>query len=117
MTASNEVPHADLIRAVLDGATIQWRSKVGDWADFTSPPLAIRSLVVSGPYYDFRVKPRTVVRWHPIWPGGHTGDGFSSKDALATEAWKNEYQPGWKALRIELDPDTLAVIDARTEEP
>lgn len=38
------VPQADLIRAVLDGATVQEQAADGTWMDFVSPGLAIRAL-------------------------------------------------------------------------
>lgn len=116
-SGNSAIPHADLIRAALYGKTVQWDSDGnGRWQTYTTPQEAIRSMLI---YlnHKYRLKPEPAVRWLPVWAGGHVGDDFDSKEQLATEAWKYEYQPGYKVLRLELDPDTLEVISAKTEAP
>jgi hypothetical protein len=52
--------YADLIRAALDGKTIQYqytRTKNPIWIDFVASANAIRVLATESPHYEYRCKP------------------------------------------------------------
>lgn len=119
-----EIPHADLIRAVLDGKVVQLRFPDEDmvWREYG----ARRTIgwLTSGPGRkpESRIKPEPVVKWC----GLHEGAG--SKGSYSIESYRSEedarksirlLENGSKLLRIELDPDTLDVIHegTRTEAP
>jgi hypothetical protein len=61
--------YADLIRAALDGKTIQYqylRTKNPIWIDIIDPASAIRVLAGESPHYEYRIKPDPkpdVVNW------------------------------------------------------
>jgi hypothetical protein len=131
------IPHADLIRAVLDGKVVQIQFEDGVWREY-DPTRLIGWLVNPGARQPkFRLKPEPVVRYIPIFdtisgisvivgntelPGNTAGQQCNTK-AYAIEALHpNDAQlmrggKHGKVLRLELDPDTLDVIDARTEAP
>lgn len=116
----NSIPHADLIRAVLDGMVVQVGYNTGsgnsvEWED--GQPCEIIAEMVTNPNYAYRLKPEPMIRWIAAWPGGHLSCARATKEELRTEAGKNEWLEGYKCIRLELDPDTLDVIDTRTEEP
>jgi hypothetical protein len=135
------IPHADLIRAVLDGKTVQWRSPEtfqDQWEDMPSPKGCIVALLTAH-NRSFRIKPEPVVRWIPIFNNIITGvsvyigsatkrenlqTGGGTRCATKEEAVaalckhdQDVLRNGGKVLRLELDPDTLDVISARTEAP
>lgn len=133
------IPHADLIRAVLDGKGVQCRDikfrgqpptvpgfQYVECFDATSDYMGLPRteqylrqamldlLVNSAPDYEFRLKPEPIVNWIAIPP-----DGLVLGCAAA---WRSEALSDYKGkargvIRIEQDPDTLDVISARTEEP
>lgn len=115
----SNIPNADLIRAILDGKTVQRRYPgVGEWTD-AHPATAIQSLASGGgSAYEFRLKPEPLVLWHTVHRNKHTGlyvgGGFNNNKEVARDyAQRNN----GKLLRLELDAETLDVISARTEEP
>lgn len=116
-----EVIHADLIRAVLDGKVVQHTvSSVDDWTDLL-PQEAMR-LLTAQPGYRYRLKPDSVVHWCPVWKATannvcFTGPAyaFQTAAACASEYHDNLPRNPDAILRLELDPETLAVISAVTE--
>lgn len=135
----NSIPNADLIRAVLDGKTVQFREPAipdlnkaaGEWKNYMSADIletvadladALRTL--SPDNAEWRIKPDLFVRWHPVlkMPGGSTviiSGRISKKDASNPYNFpRGEWNQNDKlvgVLRIELDPDTLDVVKAETE--
>jgi hypothetical protein len=136
------VHHADLIRAVLDGKVVQqeidhvssgyeeWKSIMG------AGPLEAIKFILDWPSKKFRLKPESVVRWVPIFnnymldqSGGKISVGTremgwqaATRDAAIAALCKHDQKvlvenKAGKLLRLELDPDTLAVISATTEAP
>lgn len=140
MNTKPNIPHADLIRAVLDGKTVQCRDikfrgepptvpgfqyvdcidATSDWMGMPRTPVnlaqaAIDLMVNNAPDYEFRLKPESIVSWHPVFSSGFVDQGFATRDeALAVSRDQPDFR---KILRLERDPDTLKVIDARTEAP
>jgi hypothetical protein len=58
------VPHADLIRAVLDGKVVQ-KHVAGEWATYDNPITALKQLVQAADFgsgVEFRVKPDPVTK-------------------------------------------------------
>lgn len=119
------IPHADLIRAVLDGKVVQRKHKDSStpkWDDFDTPVQSIGTLIAGERAFEYRLKPSTVVRWLPVSKGGmfggqHTtgiGPAQCTKAKAASFPWHVAVD---RVLRIELDPDTLEVISAKTEAP
>lgn len=114
----------DLVRAALNGKTIQWAKLTIDppqWVEFKTAREAIYSLAsVSSERLQFRVKPEPIECWATLsvsvgsgsldpWVNGERCKG----DARATAM---KYQRA-VVLRLVLDPDTLDVIEAKTEKP
>lgn len=66
----NAIPHADMIRAVLDGKVVQWRAVgkyAGQWQDYDSELLdMVAALTIdlqkSRGDYEFRIKPEPVTK-------------------------------------------------------
>jgi hypothetical protein len=119
------VPHAEQIIAAAQGKRIQQRGKAGGgkWVDLSQDE-GLRYPVIYPEHYEYRVKPESVVRWLAVMHDAESVGGVYVKDA----AWKEReglerYLSGVNAschpkiLRLELDPDTLAVISATTEAP
>lgn len=119
------IPHANLIRAVLDGKTAQFR-RSGRWCDMPSTARTVADLATWSEYSTaLRIKPYAVVRWHPIlkMPGGSlviASGRISKKDASDPHSFpRDQWNSADKlvgVLRIELDPDTLQVVTAETEQ-
>lgn len=112
------IPNADLIRAVLDGKTVQRKMQPsGAWDTYALARDALADLISYGDAYEWRFKPEPVVLWGAVW---HKWDYTlaniedNSREAAAVRA---KHEKDGKVLRIELDPDTLAVISATTEAP
>jgi hypothetical protein len=80
-----EIPHADLIRAVLDGKTVQWRQANGKtWTDYNSDPMDTISNLARDLHnylagYDYRIKPEPIVRMFSCCVGITHGYGNSPK--------------------------------------
>lgn len=113
-------PHADLIRAVLDGKVVQVKgASSGAWFDLPVDKDTIQRLL-SSESLEFRLKPEPVVWWFPITL---FNNALQHNDACPTR----EDAVGWcehngegvlvSLLRVELDPDNVALIDAHTEAP
>jgi hypothetical protein len=111
------IPHADLIRAVLDGKTVQWEED-GQWLSYKSGDDAICDLVRNPSRFGYRLKPEPIVRWLCAFPDGivcgDDDEAFHTKEALLSRASKGKWE-GYKCIRLGLDPDTLDVISAKTE--
>jgi hypothetical protein len=103
------IPHADLIRAVLDGKTVQWEED-GQWLSYKSGDDAICDLVRNPSRFGYRLKPEPVVSWHAVFSNGFVEQGYAAKREIPDCACR-------KVLRLELDPDTLDVLSARAEAP
>lgn len=129
LTDKPSIPHADLIRAVLDGKVVQRLTAEGpdQWGTYTDPKHAIKELC--DPFFSdstFRLKPEPVKHWHPTWRAREGNNG-----TYIGSAWvRKEYAlQGWEAdnggpgvppdavICIKQDPDTLDVISAKTEMP
>lgn len=111
MTHANckpEIPHAGLIRAVLDGKTVQYLDR--RWVDLT-PRGFFHHMAEPRPYAQYRIKPEPVVTWHEVFKDAHVGEGWADREEVVGSPLVE------KVLRLELDPDTLDVISARTEAP
>lgn len=59
----------------------------------------------------FRVEPDPLVQWCAVLKNTVITSGFCDRAAAA------KYSSAAMVLRVELDPDTLEVISARTEAP
>jgi hypothetical protein len=120
------IPHADLIRAVLDGKVVQFKN-TADWNDVPQglPGVVfIAHHVQATPNFEWRLKPEPVVRWTTVHRNGE-GDvvyacwGHWSDRTAAVKHIQRSTAEGMacKLVRIELDPDTLDIISCRTEAP
>jgi hypothetical protein len=118
------IPHKDLIRAVLDGKTVQLKYGEG-WADLSWEGL-MRHLLddFRRQHQTFRIKPEPVVRWTTVHRTSQDGVIFacwghsSDRDFAAKHVTSclSQNLPA-KVLRLEFDSDTLDVISAKTEAP
>ena len=80
-TVNPNIPNAEMIQAVLNGQVIQVTPNEGDgWTDM-DPSVAITTLVRSAPGLKFRVKPRTLVHWLPVYRHERDGAGADPPDA------------------------------------
>jgi hypothetical protein len=104
----------DMLRAVLDGKTVQHCNMSGDWQDLERDR-ALR-LLVTQPGYRYRVKPEPRVQWV----------GVRASSQLVTDGWRGKVDlAGWAAhnhielesfLRLEFDPDN-GDVKATVEAP
>lgn len=120
-TPIDEIPNRELIRAVLDGKTVQWRSKVlrvgGKWDDVSARD-AIVYLAEASPSLEFRLKPEPVVFWGYVEMDKQgRRDAKICRDELAARAEYRSYPGIRSVLRIEVDPENFSVINARMEAP
>jgi hypothetical protein len=112
------IPHADLIRAVLDGKTVQYRPGSSDeWVDLE--PLGFFDHVANHRHeYMYRIKPGLLELWIGL---GDVVGGYVLRTMLHNKrdgVLSDKYIfPIKRLVRIELDPDTLAVINCTTEAP
>jgi hypothetical protein len=107
------IPRRHLVTAVLDGKTVQWkREPSDDWEDLPNPKGALICILMER--NAVRLKPDPVERYTGITKEGNFGAPYASRDAACRDT---DYGPVKKVLRVELDPDTLAVITAVTEAP
>lgn len=115
----NTIPHADMIRAVLDGKVVQARTADGKgWYDLGGTAADIAYIcnypsVAQDGGPRFRLKPKSSVSWHPVWRPGHVGFGFATKWELLRDSEENMYASDFKVLRLELDSETLEVISTK----
>ena len=79
--AAPGIPHADIIRAILDGKAVQIFRAPG-WDD-VAPTAANVAYIAGYPDGKFRVKPETVVRWSPIYTPTSLGAIRARRDATA----------------------------------
>jgi hypothetical protein len=122
------IPHADLIRAVLDGKTVQ-RSvasirggeQTWDNVDYEDPRLAIKELLTPPTeWIKFRIKPEPVVRWAGISSSEgriYVGESHTKREHVGNSGYIAQGLPIQRIQRTEYDPDTLDVISAHTEAP
>jgi hypothetical protein len=105
------VKHADLIRAALDGKTIQYITRTGEWVDYGSATVAIEHMLNFSSQY--RVKPETVVLWVPVVQGvdlkHFIGSAYRRRDLLAAGV-------PW-LIRVELDVKTGYPLSLSAEKP
>jgi hypothetical protein len=118
---------------------VQFRNAEPYWDDYAPTAegrrVAIKEML-DNPHWSFRLKPENIVRWVPIFDTiagisiivGDT-ERTGAQDSARMAATKEQALDGLnphdaklirdgrhgKVLRLELDPDTLAVISARTE--
>jgi len=121
-TSDDVIPHAGLIRAVLDGKTVQnyWQGK---WQDLKPATRAVQFLLQWNPDDGpVRVKPDSIVRWMVVdlTKNGEVlvGDAQRNRTVAYDDAHESMRDPGVKlagVLRVELDPETLDVVKAETE--
>jgi hypothetical protein len=106
---------ADLIRAAIEGKTVQWRVAAkrvpSAWMDYDSDALDVIAclagdLMRNTGNYEFRVKPEPVVRWIGMYEDGEISWGYSSTKGLLIPSGSC---PFTKALRLTIDPDTHEV--------
>lgn len=103
------IPHEDLIRAVLDGKTVQWAYSHRDrdlWQDLNAVSAIIELTKDTGTYI-FRLKPEPRCVWSCV----------SNACGVVGADWrKPEKKPGCVTLRHEFDPDTREYIRTVKEE-
>lgn len=124
--------HVEYIQAVLEGKVVQQRGDIGVFFDLPhdDPMSAIAQIAVS-PTAEFRIKPDVLVRWipvvrmtggTPVIPGARVDKAAASfrgnYNATATRGteWQS-HDTLVKVIRLEINPDTLEVINHRTEAP
>lgn len=109
------IPNADLIRAVLDGQVVQVTPNEDGWTDM-DPAVAVATLVRSAPGLKFRLKPRSLVEWLPVYRGkdGRAGLGnvYVDRSRVPRELPAG---PVVKVIRLELDADTLEPVSVTAE--
>jgi hypothetical protein len=108
------IPNAELIRAVLDGQVVQVTPNEDGWTDM-DPAVAVATLVRAAPGLRFRLKPRTVVGWLPVYrgeQGAMLGNVYADRDRVPAELPAG---PVLRILRLELDPDTLEPVSVASE--
>jgi len=68
------IPHADIIKAILDGKTVQLRwtaDAAHKWLDYDSRTAIGWMMSPNNGHVEFRVKPEPVIKWAPIFKEGH----------------------------------------------
>lgn len=79
---NNSIPHpqADILRAIADGKTIQWKAARSEdidedkWEDL-DPKYTLNCIAqyLGGKHHHFRIKPETKTGWIAIYPPGFSG--------------------------------------------
>lgn len=102
------IPHADLIRAVLDGKVVQYKNHSGQWTDVDATT-AMANMVLSPTAVSYRIKPVPIVKFFGAYQSRHGVEGTCLLDEP-----NNPHAPEVKYTwsRVELDPDTLVLISA-----
>lgn len=107
------IPHADLIRAVLDGKTVQWRNNKqwgAIWLDYQSPSVAIQDMAADvDPDCAFRLKPEPRCVWALFYADGMPSGTYESQP-MRPQDWRGTM------LRHEFDPDTGEYLRTVKEE-
>ena len=111
------VPNAELIQAVLNGEVVQVTPNDDGWSDM-DPTVAVATLVRAAPGLKFRIKPRSLVHWLPVYRHEREGAGLGNV-YLDRERVPRQLPAGpvVKLLRVELDADTLEPLSLTSEEP
>lgn len=110
-------PHADLIRAVLDGKTVQYESAIeSGYVDLCpGDPLAAIRRLLTILWATYRIKPEPLVKYLVVSKSHTYGLSILGYDSLELAQSVAATLPSGQVSRLELDPDTLAVISATTE--
>lgn len=111
---SKDIPNADLIRAVLDGQVVQVTPNDDGWNDM-DPAVAVATLVRSAPGLKFRLKPRSLVHWLPVYRGKEgigVGNVYLERSRIPRELPAG---PVVRVIRLELDLATLEAVSATAE--
>ncbi|TFZ06103.1 hypothetical protein EZ313_05510 [Ramlibacter henchirensis] len=111
---NTNVPNADLIRAVLDGQVVQVTPNEDGWTDM-DPSVAVATLVRAAPGLKFRLKPRTIVEWLPVFKGkdgAGLGNVYVDRSRIPRELPAG---PVVKVIRLELDAESLEPLSATAE--
>lgn len=115
---SEVIPHAELIRAVLDGATVQVVDSAGnvkkDWAEFDGFKALCQ--VVNHPRENFRIKPAEVTLYAAIIPSAE-GPHLVGQSTLDKARETARAVDGGRIFMVTFNPDSGELIDAsiRTE--
>jgi hypothetical protein len=114
---NDKIPNAELIQAVLDGQVVQVTPNEDGWTDM-DPAVAVATLVRSAPGLKFRLKPRSLVHWLPVYRSGQAGAGIGNV-YVDRERVPRELPAGKvvKLIRLELDADTLEPLSVTGEAP
>ena len=108
------IPNAELIRALLDGQVVQVTPNEDGWTDM-DPTVAVATLVRAAPGLKFRLKPRSLVQYLPVYrgkDGAGLGNVYVDRNRIPRELPAG---PVLKVLRIELDAGTLEPVSVRAE--
>ncbi|TFZ07660.1 hypothetical protein [Ramlibacter humi] len=109
-----DIPNADLIRAVLDGQVVQVTPNDDGWTDM-DPAVAVATLVRGAPGLKFRLKPRSLVHWLPVYRGKDgvgVGNVYLDRSRIPRELPAG---PVVKVIRLELDAGTLEPLSVTAE--
>ncbi|MGZ5180680.1 MAG: hypothetical protein ACXWC6_15315 [Ramlibacter sp.] len=115
--AVSSIPNAELIQAVLEGQVVQVTPGDGHWTDM-DPAVAVATLVRAAAGLRFRLKPRAMVAWLPVYR--HEKEGLGIGNAyLDREHVPRELPTGpvVRLIRLELDPNSLETVTAVSEAP
>jgi hypothetical protein len=109
------IPNAELIRAVLDGQVAQVTPNEDGWTDM-DPTVAVATLVRAAPGLKFRLKPRTLVQWLPVYRKGSDSAGLGNVYVDRAHIPRDlPAGPVVKVIRLELDAETLEPLSATAE--
>ena len=111
---TTNIPNAELIRAVLDGQVVQVTPNDDGWTDM-DPSVAVATLVRAAPGLKFRIKPRSLVHWLPVYrgkDGAGLGNVYVDRSRIPRELPAG---PVVKVIRIELDAGTLEPVSVSAE--
>lgn len=111
---NTDIPNAELIRAVLDGQVVQVTPNEDGWTDM-DPHVAVATLVRAAPGLKFRLKPRSIVEWLPVFrgkDGAGLGNVYVDRNRIPRELPAG---PVVKVIRLELDAETLEPLSVSAE--
>lgn len=114
MNENTPIPNAELIRAVLDGQVVQVTPNEDGWTDM-DPTVAVATLVRAAPGLKFRLKPRSLVQWLPVYrgkEGAGLGNVYVDRSRIPRDLPAG---PVVKVLRLELDAETLEPVSVSAE--
>lgn len=96
---------AQLVQAVLDGKTVQWRRQDGgDWQDLRNRSFAIRMLMQHDSPYEFRLKAVPLVKFVAIYRDGRVSQSFARYEDVPDAGWGVQH-----VLSLTIDADTMRV--------